>query len=134
MIAEVIYGMLSSTADVTAIVGTGDNCRIFPVVADEGVRSPFITFNVINVSPDDSKSGAAQVDNIYVQVSCFGDSYTDTAILATKVRTALDRFTGPVGDDLVDGIRFEGFASMTEDETKVIYHIAQDFKVRLKYS
>lgn len=129
---KAIYGILSNAASVTAVVGTGDNCRVYPLIAPQEKRFPYIVYTVVSIDPDDSKDGVSKLDNFIVQVSCFGENYNQTATLAGNVRTALDRYTGTINGVEVDGVRLEASREDVEDETKVVYHISQDFKVRIK--
>lgn len=122
-----IFELLSSNAGVAAIV---DN-RIFPSIAAKNAALPFVTYDVINVTPNDDKSGAALVDEIDVEIIGHAATYTQAAQLGDAVRAALDRQSITVGDVVVDSIQFQTADTAMTDAPRKMMNIAE-FKVRQK--
>lgn len=92
-----IYNILSNNAGVTAIVGTGSNCRIYPLHVAQNKAMPFIAYGITNVQPRPSKTSASTLDTYTVQVNCYtkmsgaNAPYTQVNQLADAVRAALDK-------------------------------------------
>lgn len=132
---EALYNILSTDADVSAIVGD----RIMPLVVTQGTALPAIRYQLINTEPVDTKDGVADCDFLNVQVDCFtnerkADSggYTQAADLAKKVRTALDRKSGTFSGFAIDQITFENENDNFDEEMKIIQK-SLDFKIFVKH-
>lgn len=92
-----IYNILSNNAGVTAIVGSGSNCRIYPLHIAQGKAMPYIAYGVTNVQPRPSKTSASTLDTYTIQVNCYAamgtasGPYTVVNQMADAVRAALDK-------------------------------------------
>ena len=137
-----IYTILSNAAAVTTIVGTGSNCRVYPMHVAQGKQMPFISYMVTNVQPRPSKDSASTLDTYTVQINCFAkiagaDSpYTQVNNLADAVRSALDKIAqGTYGgisvhacdfrnqrDDFALDAQEEGAMMITQEYTLWIYN------------
>jgi hypothetical protein len=93
---EFIYTTLKNNATVNAIVGTGDNCRVFPLVDNQSFIVPFITYQTISTTANATKSGVSLMDIKTIQINIVGATPLLTTVLAEAVRTALD-YTTNVG-------------------------------------
>ncbi len=127
MSTKIIYGILNASAPVTAL--TGD--RIYPGIAKQFDIGPFIVYFKVSTNPADSKDGPSKLDTLRVQVSIFHNDYDALEDLAGKVRTALDRYSGPVGGVEVQSIRFIDENELRDPDTDY-FHTAQDYSIRIK--
>lgn len=74
-------------------------------------RQEYITYQLRNVDPSDTKSGVSTVDEVEVEIICYGISYPDLLTLAAKVRADLDR----VSYGTYDGVELNGVQFLTSD-------------------
>ena len=88
-IGKAIYNILSTTTNISDLVGT----RIFPNVAPQTTTFPFIIYDVTGVQPNDTKDGASTLDTNDVMISCYSETYSQASDLAQKIRVAMDRIT-----------------------------------------
>lgn len=91
---KVIYNLLSNTAGITAIVGSGNNCRIYPLVANQNYDIPCIVFSEISTTPNATKSGVSTMDESLYQLDIMASTRANAETLANLVRTALDYASG----------------------------------------
>ncbi|MFL5731461.1 MAG: DUF3168 domain-containing protein [Cytophagaceae bacterium] len=136
-IGAAIYSILKNDAAVSAIVGTGDNCKIYPVVIPQGVVSPSVKFHVVHVQPTDTKQGVSPLDVYTIQIDSFAKD-TDTssgdaiaADLDSKIRTALDRYHGTVSGIVIDKIWYQGTQDMYDYDSNE-FQKSSDYKIRVK--
>lgn len=80
-LSEIIYGILSADAGLIAVVGN----KIFPLLADQNIKEPFITYN-LREEPKYSKEGKLEYT---VTVSSFHNTYNDVCDLGDLVKEAL---------------------------------------------
>jgi hypothetical protein len=92
----VIYSILSGSPNVTALVGSGDNCRVYPIRYNSGYDLPYITYQHISKSPNPTKTGPSTLDEDYYQLNIVAATPLQARDLAAKVRTALDYVGGVV--------------------------------------
>lgn len=64
--------------------------RIFPIIADQGTKYPFITYRRTGCSNEDSKDRIYE-DNTTVELVIASASYTESMDIAQKCREALER-------------------------------------------
>lgn len=83
---EVIYFLLSHNSAVTDIVGE----NIFPLYAPQTFEAPFVTFQLVDNRPSNTKSGASETDMLLYQINCVGKTHDSTFELKEAVRYALD--------------------------------------------
>ena len=93
MIEQALYKLLTTDADVTAIVKT----RIYGNVAPEGKPLPYITYTRVDAEHYHHMGGLSGLANHRIQVDCWSNTYPQVKWLAEKVRLALDAFRGDVG-------------------------------------
>lgn len=87
-----VYELLN-VAGVRAVTGIGK--KIFPHgTAPQEVVAPYVTFFVVNGSPENSFDGPPLIDNVQVQVDCWTDNTGESAKqlneLGTAVRNAVE--------------------------------------------
>ena len=126
MIGKALYGKLSATAAVTALVST----RIFPDMATQDATYPFIVYTNDATQPTDVKDSASPLDVVTMSVMIYSKSYSQAQDIAAAVRTALDRMTGTVQGVNVQSCRFEGQNSAQMEFDKHVFVIEQSYVFR----
>ena len=99
---KAVYGILSTNAEVTAIVGT----KIFPEVAEQETALPLIVYQLQSVAPEDTHDGPSKLDEVRFEFLCYADTYNGAADLGDKVRGALDRVSGTYNAVNVESVQF----------------------------
>jgi hypothetical protein len=132
-VGQIIYGVLSATAGVTALVST----RIYPDMAPQNATFPYIVFQKLSTQPTDTKEGVSPLDKILVQIDCYSGNYDTSHTIAAAIRTALDRYSGTINGHVVDRIIFSNDSSgspqdMPTSTGSMIYWASQDYEIRLK--
>jgi hypothetical protein len=84
----IIFGILSGNNAVTGIVGN----RIFPSQAPQTTAFPFVVFETISTMPNNTKSGASEMDKYRIQITTLSKDNNQANNIADKVRAALDYY------------------------------------------
>lgn len=124
-IGDAIYNILSNDSGVTNLVST----RIYPNQIAQGVEFPVIRYNVISDDPSDNKDGVSKLDQIRIQVDCFGATSKSANDVADAVRSALDRTSGTFNSVIVQSIQFLDY-NTNFDETAQVAQVSHDYKIR----
>jgi hypothetical protein len=127
MTGKAIYKLLSTNANVTAIVST----RIYPDMATQDAAYPFIVYSHENTTPTDTKDGASPMDAENFEIRVFAKSYSVAQDIAVKVRNALDQFKGTSEGIKISQIIFENQQSIDMDFDNHIYAIIQGYIIRV---
>jgi len=90
---QAIYSILKNNSGVNSIVGTGDNCRVFPLIDNQSYQIPFVTYENISTIASPTKSGVSTLDDKLYQINIVSNNPASTRILADAVRAALDYAT-----------------------------------------
>jgi len=122
-----LYGILSANAAVSAIVSN----RIYPEIAAQGATLPLVVYKFTGLQPSDTKSGVSTLDEESYVLVAISESYTDVTALASKVRIALDRYTGTVNGVEVQSAQLTGYDS-DYDSANAVYTAATEFTLRIK--
>ena len=121
-----IYNILSNNSALTAVVST----RINPLRIPQESAFRAISYQVVSLVPNPSKSGPSESDFARIQVNSFGTTYQSAVQVADLVRSALEISTPGVFNSVtVQTIYYDGEAHLTEDYAgfEGIYHIAADY-------
>ena len=117
---------LVNDTDVNNIVGT----RVYPLKLPQTAELPAISFQ--RISADRAKSvsqGSIGHATPRIQLDCWARSYSAVKNLATKVRLALDTFTGNLGGgSYVQHVSLEGESDGFEEGTEFI-RVSLDFMI-----
>jgi len=87
-IAQIVIDALLASNDFTAVLGVGDACKLFPMVADEGTAEPYAIYR-IDEMPGGTKDGA-QSYNVFVGLAFGPKGYLKALSLKNVVKAALD--------------------------------------------
>lgn len=120
-----IFNLLSNNGDVTSLVSN----RIFPAITSKAAALPFVTYDFINITPNDTKTGPSKLDEIDVEIVCHAETFTAASRLGDYVRAALDRKNVVTSSVTIDSIQFQsGDVEVTDTPRK--FMVVLEFKVR----
>ena len=132
-VLKVIYTVLSADSSITDVT-----TRLYPIVAPEQTDFPCIVYNVTGTRPYPTKSGVAEIDDLFVTVDCYAKDteaaagYTTVSTLSEAVRDSLDRKTpGTYASVTIDGVQFLD-ADAGFDKESDVFVSTLDFKIRVK--
>ena len=108
-INKYIFKMLSQDERLNELVGK----NIYPIVAEEDVTFPFITFRKLSIYPQTFKTGVA-VDKVSFEVNVAAMDYITTVTISERIREILELKTSSYFK------RIE-FVGNTEDYVNSIY-------------
>lgn len=91
-------------------------CNVFSIMVPQNATGSYVTYQIISGDGWDSKSGAATVDAVRIQVNCNADNYSDAATLAKNVRDALEHQSGVIAGITVQNIYFKGKGDLYDEE------------------
>lgn len=107
MVEKAIYTRLTTDATITAIIGTGDAARCWPVnEAPQNPTDPYLIMQRVGSEPIENLSGGSGLIFAMIQVDAIGYVYLTIKDLADKVRQRLQGFRGTVSSIDIGGIRF----------------------------
>ena len=116
MIDNVIYTLLSTDTDVSALVGDRINPNFAP---GEPEVYPYITFKLEEREPTDTKDGKSCLDLLLYEIEIWTKKPADSKDLGIKVQNVLDRFTGTVDGDEIQSSKMMGNETGYTDTNRV---------------
>lgn len=87
-----LYKKLSEDSDISSIVST----RISPLVLDQELTLPAITYEISTSRPYSDLSGAVELISVDFDFFCMADTFLGASDLAEEVRKALSGFRGSI--------------------------------------
>jgi len=125
---KAIYGILSATAAVTALVST----RIYPNNVPQDVALPFIAYSIVSQEPSITKDVVSALDVIRISLDIYSTNYDTSNQIAAAVRVALDGYKGTINSQVVQRITFDGQSDGEYESELGVYWQNQDYNMRLK--
>ena len=89
-IGKYIYSALNDSEEIT--------CKVYPLIADNDAKYPFIVYRRINLVSNSSKDGIYE-DSTIVEIVIVSDKYSVGVDIATEVRNLLEK-QSVIYDDL----------------------------------
>lgn len=89
-IGKYIYSALNDSQEIT--------CKIYPLIADNDAKYPFIIYKRVNLQSNGCKDGIYE-DSVVIEITVVSDKYSVSIDLATKIRNLLER-QSVIYDDL----------------------------------
>ena len=87
-----IFKKLSEDSDISSIVGT----RISPLVLDQELALPAVTYEISTSRPYSDLSGATQLISLDMDFMCMADTFLEASDLGEEIRKALSGFRGSI--------------------------------------
>lgn len=110
-IEEAFVTILEADAGVNALVGTGDDSRIFPNEIPQRMPMPAILYTLVNLETDHAMGVDTGLVNASYQFSCYDegdDKYDGAKALVAVVKTALSRFKGTSAGVVIQDVLHDG--------------------------
>lgn len=140
MLAEIAAReILATTSAITALLGTGENTRIFMGRRLQTTIMPALTIEPDGLDPTDQKpdasgtgQGVSRLDIEDIIVTSYGNTMLEANTLSQAVRTALDKKTaGTYNAVNVQAIQYLGQDYFNE-EIDPKYHVYEDrYRMRI---
>lgn len=132
-----IYTKLKATAAVTALIGSGDNTRLYPVYLPQNVAYPAVVFTVANVPHHFVKDQPSDIDrakvtfHIWASAAQGENGYQQIEDIDAAIRTALDYVEGTAGGVTVVNCHYDG-STDGRDEEMTLYMREAIYTVMVK--
>lgn len=111
MVEEAIIAKLLASAGVLALVSS----RVFPVSRPQGSALPAVTIQRIDGAPILSDEGNSELENVRLQIDCWGSKYTDAKKAARAVIAELNAFAGTLSGVYIPLIELEAERDMPRE-------------------
>lgn len=83
---QVARDVLTADATVTGLVGT----RISPVIASQGIATPYITLQVLSTNPENHLRGFASLDRCQLIITAWAETYASAQAIGSACRSAME--------------------------------------------
>lgn len=120
MSVPVVVGILTAATGVTAIVGSGSDCRVSSLTKVQGITIPAVTVQRVSTDPVNHLRGHAGLDDSRVQVDSWATTDTEVRALAAACRAAIQ-----TAGHLMLG-EFDNYDPETDPG---LYRITQDYRI-----
>jgi methylaspartate ammonia-lyase len=117
-----LYSYLSNSAEISGFVGD----RIFPLLAENKTRAPYLVYKTVSNLTDYTLDGPAGAGRKRIQISVFSEDFEEADEIARAVEGVIDAWPEANGEIMAASKINQ--AEMYEAETK-LKHIALDFEV-----
>jgi len=131
VISTAIYSILYADSNIQGQVSN----RIYPNRAVQGAAMPYLVYSIVSKLPTDSKDDGVGFDKHRIQIDVIDDNYTNVELIASYLRTALDRVTGVYDETEILQTVYDDEVDVFEDlqeNSEQIYHKAVDFMIIAK--
>lgn len=121
LIGKTLYKVLSENLD--------EAIKVYPLVAENGTKYPFVTFKRDTVEPNDETKDGIYSDDVEFTITVVSETYNNSATIANEVR----RIFSPrklIGVDLV--LRNTRMISIDEDFNDNAYVQTLRFRTEAK--
>lgn len=132
-VGKFIYSVLKNDVAVGPLLLSGSVYKIHPLTGYIEEQAPFVTYQTITQTANNTKAVPSTVDTLRVQVNIIHNTYDDVVDLARKVRTALDYKLGTFEGVQVQYCAFQTSNDTFEDGGKLngISMVAQEYLIRI---
>ena len=129
-LGESLYKELTATATINAYTSN----RVYPGVAAQDAKTPYITYSQMSRPPIHAMGNDAKLTYPRVEISFWATSYSGMENVAEAARDHLTNYSGLLGDATsgisVQNMFFEGQVDIIEvnqETNEVLYRRAQDY-------
>lgn len=124
-----IVARLEVDGAVTALVGSGDDARIYPVLLPQDPTYPAVTYQRVSGARLHNLAGTAGFAMPRLSINCWSRTYGEAKSLAAAIRASLDGFDGTLAT-IRATIKIVNEIDLPEQEPKPdVYRILQDYTV-----
>lgn len=123
----IAYNIMSTNTALNTAVGG----RISPLRTLQQQTFPQITYRLVSITPNPTKSGHSHTDFARVQISVYAPTYASVLDVSDKIRTAFESVSFPNTFNGVycQNIEFDAQVELTDDEADFsgVFQISQDY-------
>src|SRR5512139_2073669 len=102
-IEEAVVSKMASTAAITALIGTGANMRMYPLIVPQTAALPAVAYQKVSSPKEQAHPGSTHLCRSRFQFTCEADTYSSVKALATAVKDCWNSFRGTVNTVRIDG-------------------------------
>lgn len=124
MIEAALYSLLTTTAEISAIVGT----RVYPVKLPQKPTAPAITYQRIYSARVRSTSGPSGLTRTRIQIDYWATTWEGAKALADTVREAIDGHRCTTAGTRIGSIEVEADRDFYEPDA-LFYRVSQDLTI-----
>ena len=106
-----IRSILTADSDVSALVST----RVFPYMRQQGTAFPAIVYELEDTEPQQGLDGFQSLTRCELSVTNVAETYSGAKDLASKVRTALNGYTGTSEGVAIKSVVHDNDIGIVED-------------------
>ena len=106
-----IRSILTADSDVSALVST----RVFPYLRQQGTAFPAIVYELEDTDPQQGLDGFQSLTRCELSVTNVAETYSGAKDLASKVRTALNGYTGTSEGVAIKSVVHDNDIGIVED-------------------
>lgn len=88
LIGKIIYSKLSTSETLTTMLG--EENKIFPIIADNDVKYPFVVYKRLSVSSLQTKDGFGE-DIVSFEITVVHNNYVGSLNIANEIRKILEK-------------------------------------------
>ena len=104
---EGMYSYITGLAAISALIGSGDDARMYPNELPQNPTYPAIVYHLISTNDLMAHDGATDFMKKRLQFDCFGETYGSAKNLAKILRQQINGQSGALGGITVHGIFFK---------------------------
>lgn len=129
---DALNAMVKSKTAITDVIGSGDDCRFYPVSLPQGLKQyPAASYKWFNNRGNDDFDGASTHDFGYVDIQCCGKNYDDARDLWKTMRKQLEDTEGTFAGIEITGVDF--MDSGMEDELDEQNLVSKQLELMISY-
>ena len=127
-IENAIYSRLTGYAGLTALIGSGANCRLYPVVAQRPHEMPYVIYTRVAEDRFATHDSDPTLQQTSFSFECVATTDGAAAAVALQVYDALVGFQGIAAGVMIQGILMDA-KRYSYDEAAGAYLVDLDMKV-----
>lgn len=123
-VEKAVYSLLSGADGLAKLT----NGRVFPIVAPQNVKRPFITYERSSTERVAALSNDTDVARGIFQISAWSDNRDEAVDVALQVRTIMQRYRGTASGIIIDDIYIQNEVDLYDSSTK-LFQVSIDFEI-----
>jgi hypothetical protein len=105
--------------------------RIYPVIAPQEAKFPFVVIKNNSTQPTDIKDGVSPLDEADIQIDVYSDTVSTLNSIMAQTRILLDRYSGNISGSNIDAVIFVNESDGPFEIDTEIFAKSQDYRIRI---
>ena len=93
--------------------------KVFPVIATQGVKKPYVTIRRIGESPTINKQLPSDCDKPIIDIAIFGATYSQSVAISDAIRDVIDDYRGTQSGKTYHRIWYTNSLDMIDEEDEI---------------